>query len=126
MPGITAAELIRHQISHNNSGIEAQYELFIPGQLIYFEGHFDDLPILPGLVQIKWAVEYAKNISGRLHVRQINRLKFSGLILPNTTLTLSINYKEETGRADFYFRSDTSNKKDNNRTFSQGQLIYCD
>ena len=115
MTGFSNADLI----SQHTHGFEASFQLFIPAQLIYFKGHFNNLPILPGLVQIKWAIEFSTQLSKRNQIKKINRLKFSGLILPNTTLTLSIHYKMESGRADFRYHNDTV-------TFSQGQLLYRD
>jgi 3-hydroxymyristoyl/3-hydroxydecanoyl-(acyl carrier protein) dehydratase len=119
---ITTANVLTKHIN----GQEARYRLLIPGQLVYFEGHFPDRPILPGLVQIKWAVDFAKNLSGRFRIKQISRLKFSGVILPNTTLTLAIHYKAEEGRADFCYINEHNGTGGHVHTFSQGQLIYRD
>jgi len=121
MTGITTATVLNQHIS----GHEANYQLLIPEQLIYFAGHFPDFPVLPGLVQIKWAVDFAKNISGHSHIKQINRLKFSGLILPNTTLSLTIHFDAEAGRANFRYHKNSGNN-DRSITFSQGQLLYRD
>src|SRR5271154_6573576 len=37
-----------------------ELNLMIPHDLIYFRGHFPNFPILPGIVQIEWAMEYAR------------------------------------------------------------------
>jgi 3-hydroxymyristoyl/3-hydroxydecanoyl-(acyl carrier protein) dehydratase len=44
------------------SGASATYRLRVPPTLEHFRGHFPGFPILPGVVQLDWAVRF-----GRLH-----------------------------------------------------------
>lgn len=37
-----------------------ELELSLPRGLLYFEGHFDDFAILPGVVQLHWAIGLAR------------------------------------------------------------------
>ena len=48
---------IRHQESSENT---VTLSLFIGEELNAFKGHFDSAPIVPGVVQIKWVIEFAK------------------------------------------------------------------
>ncbi len=50
-----------HAVSAVDGGVVL--DLFIPETLVWFEGHFADAPILPGVVQIDWAL-----LLGRRHL----------------------------------------------------------
>ena len=70
--------------------------LKLPADLVYFQGHFPDQPVLAGVVQLNWAVEFARqylNIKG--NVTSVEVLKFQQLILPSTTLQLSLELKTD-------------------------------
>ena len=71
---VTQAELARvfaareptmpafHLVSQSNES--AVVEMRPSPALIYFDGHFDDAPILPGVVQIDWAIELGRGLFG--------------------------------------------------------------
>src|SRR5690242_4306687 len=54
--------VIETQIDTNTC--QAIMHLQIQADLIYFAGHFPDFPLLPGVVQLDWAIHYAKLIFG--------------------------------------------------------------
>lgn len=67
--------------------------LFVPASLPQFTGHFPGHPILPGVLQVHWAVHLGTArfaIPGRFS-RLIN-LKFQKPILPDSELTLNLSY----------------------------------
>ena len=70
-------------------------QLLIPKDLDYFNGHFPGAPILAGVVQLHWAVEYAKqNFSlTELDVKNIEVLKFQVVIIPGQKLNLTLTRK---------------------------------
>ena len=41
-------------------GPAAQIDFVVPNDLEYFDGHFPGAPIVPGVVQIKWAIDGAR------------------------------------------------------------------
>lgn len=58
----------------------------------WLEGHFPGQPILPGVVQIGWAAEYAARLmSRRQPPMQLQRIKFRQPILPGAQLTLALH-----------------------------------
>lgn len=72
--------------------------LFIPVQIVFFQGHFPNAPILPGMVQVDWAIFFAhKFFKVRpemfLHIEQ---LKFTAVIKPNITLFLALKLENDT------------------------------
>ncbi len=46
--------------------------LTVPDDLLYFDGHFRVAPVLPGVVQVDWAIHY-----GRLHLGLTGAFKAS-------------------------------------------------
>lgn len=84
--------------------------LLIPENLYYFQGHFEQAAILPGVTQIDWVMyfigEYFKVDTRRLV--SIDQLKFQHIVRPNYEVEFSLeriasnkyqfNYKSEHGQ----------------------------
>ncbi|WP_052417530.1 ApeI family dehydratase [Cellvibrio mixtus] len=98
--------------------------LFVAPDLAGFAGHFPDFPILPGVVQLDWAVHYAREfLLIEEPVLRVERLKYTCPIIPNTRLQLNLCYDSRKGAVDFRFYryADDSNEV----LFSQGRLVYA-
>jgi acyl-CoA synthetase (AMP-forming)/AMP-acid ligase II/3-hydroxymyristoyl/3-hydroxydecanoyl-(acyl carrier protein) dehydratase len=85
----------------------ALLELVVPADLLYFDGHFPVAPVLPGVVQVEWAIHY-----GRRHFalapafKGINALKFQQMIRPGEPVRLELVHDEAKGSLNFrYFSS---------------------
>ncbi|WP_188109697.1 AMP-binding protein [Pseudohalioglobus sediminis] len=84
----------------------------------YFEGHFPQGPVLPGVVQVTWAEAYARrhlDISGTFAGMQA--LKFKEIVRPNSMLDLELDW--DTGRGGLEFRFSSAGK-----VHSQGRLLF--
>jgi len=67
--------------------------LTIPADLFYFDGHFAEAPILPGVVQVDWAIAIGRRYFDLPPVfRAVNMLKFQQVIRPEQIVTLELNY----------------------------------
>jgi 3-hydroxymyristoyl/3-hydroxydecanoyl-(acyl carrier protein) dehydratase len=69
----------------------------VPDTSDYFNGHFPGFPILPAVAQVDIIMRYASdlfNIGAGLS--EIKRIKFNHIIQPDTSLTLSLEKKENT------------------------------
>lgn len=65
--------------------------LTIDADLRCFQGHFDDVAVVPGIVQLDWAVTFAHEyLSMQGNVLDVSVLKFQKLLLPEMIVQLEI------------------------------------
>lgn len=91
----------------------------LPRQLIYFDGHFEQQAILPGIVQVHWAEFYGRkflHVSGKFS--QIEALKFQMLLLPDQLVSISLRYDADKQKLLFSYFSETGNH-------SSGRICYA-
>ncbi|MDH3613130.1 MAG: hypothetical protein OEU90_10975 [Gammaproteobacteria bacterium] len=68
-------------------------KLDISPDLTWFRGHFPDQPVLPGVIQLHWAVIVSRaffEFSGS--PRELKRLKFKKIVTPPRVLELSLRW----------------------------------
>ena len=70
---------------------------YVPENLIYFKGHFDNCPILRGVAQLDLAIYYAcENFSiQKADIAAVDAMKFMKVIKPKTNITLELSIKNE-------------------------------
>lgn len=93
-------------------------DFFLQADIIYFKGHFPDSPVLPGVVQIHWAVHFAKkffNIAG--HVKNSPSIKFMNILSEKQKVTLKIEKSEDHSYISFIYFDDS-------QIYSKGCLYY--
>jgi 3-hydroxymyristoyl/3-hydroxydecanoyl-(acyl carrier protein) dehydratase len=71
--------------------------LKVQASLDYFKGHFPGTPILAGVVQLDWAVNFAYDHLNLLSttVKQVEVLKFKEMIHPDQIIDLSLIRKSD-------------------------------
>ena len=95
----------------------ATIKLKISSGLHWFNGHFPDQPVLPGVVQLHWAVLFAQACFGFTAVpTEIKRLKFKKIVMPPQELELTVS-KHGSGEVQFEFSSPDA-------TNSEGRLVF--
>lgn len=81
------------------------FEIFFAPENAYFNGHFSIAKILPGAVQLHFAVRFAQKFLSEVGtLKGVKRLKFSNVILPSENVTLSIK-KEKTFYSFTYLKN---------------------
>jgi 3-hydroxymyristoyl/3-hydroxydecanoyl-(acyl carrier protein) dehydratase len=84
---------------------DVQLTLHVQPDLQWFEGHFPDVGLLPGVIQTTWVVEFARryfHLPGDF--RSMSNMKFMRFIMPDTTVTLGLRYIAEKGELSFEYR----------------------
>ncbi len=83
--------------------------LSFPKNAQYFQGHFPQIAILPGFVQVHFAMFFAKKYwSFTSDITHIKKLRFSKIITPETDVSLFIEYFSSQKIAFKYFLADTA------------------
>ncbi|KPA94735.1 AMP-binding protein [Pseudomonas asplenii] len=81
-------------------------QLAVPPDLAYFSGHFPVTPVLPGVVQVDWALELSRE---RLELPAkfagMEVLKFQQLVRPGDQIELSLRFDQARGKLYFAFRN---------------------
>jgi acyl-coenzyme A synthetase/AMP-(fatty) acid ligase len=82
-------------------------ELAIPPDLAHFTGHFPQTPILPGVVQIDWAIGLARELITDLppSFQGMEVLKFQQLARPGDQLRLTLRFDRERSKLHFAYRN---------------------
>lgn len=92
-------------LERTSDGLTLQF--VVPEDSGYFTGHFPGVPLLPGVVQIGWAVEF-----GRQHVpfdaqfRALAGVKFTRVIQPGAMVALQLAFDAGARELSFEYRSD--------------------
>lgn len=95
------------RLSASQSDDHWQLELGIPPDLAHFTGHFPQTPVLPGVVQIDWAIALARELIVDLPPRfqGMEVLKFQQLARPGDQLQLTLRFDRERGKLHFAYRN---------------------
>lgn len=106
--------VLRKNVAENS----AEYSLKIPNNLAYFEGHFKGMPLVPGVVQLNWVVEFAKTDLGlQGSVSKGDQIKFTNFMKPDDEVSLCLKYNIEKSSLSY-------NYKANERSYSSGRLTF--
>ena len=92
--------------------------LRIPLDLVYFPGHFPQAPVLPGAVQVAWALSLASTRLGtppRCHIMEA--LKFQQLLRPGDRVELSFHHDPSRHKLHFAYRH-------GDKAYSSGRLAW--
>ena len=95
-------EILDKQATDKGWCIEAR----VPANLVYLRGHFDDTPVVAGVVQLKWVGEWLVQQSGRdLNITRLEAIKFHRLLLPEETFSAELKHNAANASWSFVIRS---------------------
>lgn len=79
--------------------------LYLTDNSLCFAGHFPTRPIVPGVIQLGWALQFGKDLGlPPENFLGISRCKFMAVIEPFTTITLTL--RREQSRLNFTLESE--------------------
>lgn len=65
------------------------------GEELYFQGHFPQAPILPGVMQLQFAHQAAEEMLGRrLTLKAVKKMKFVKVIEPSDRISVELEGDE--------------------------------
>jgi 3-hydroxymyristoyl/3-hydroxydecanoyl-(acyl carrier protein) dehydratase len=106
-------------LSGRNGVADGHLLLDITPELAWFRGHFPGRPVLPGIVQVHWAVLASAAYFGFQQVPAvIKRLKFKNVIVPPSVVELSV---ARSTKIEVSFAYTGAGKQ-----FSEGRLVFED
>lgn len=113
--GVLYPEVIRVE----GDGVRAaRLDLRVTPEIEHFTGHFPGAAILPGVVQVDWAVHFARlHLPLRGEFSALENLKFLSVIQPGEELSLSLEWDSERQRLDFSYAGAA-------RKCSAGRIVF--
>ena len=111
---IVSPEIVSESVDSNR----AEFDIRVPPELVFLQGHFPGEPVLPGVVQVHWAIELAsERFDLKPDFTAIEGLKFHRVIEPGAALRLVVEYDDAPGRMRFCYTSGGD-------TCSQGRVLF--
>lgn len=101
---------------------EAILRVRLQPELVFFQGHFPEIQILPGVVQIHWAEHFGRSLLGecmpeRAKFLRMEVVKFYQVAQPGQEMTVLLSL-DQRGRLSFRFH-------DGDVDFSSGRLVFA-
>ena len=96
---------------------EWSLQLAVPADLAYFSGHFPKAPVLPGVVQVEWALQLGQqllDLPGKFAGMEV--LKFQQLVRPGDEVQLHLRFDPVRSKLYFAYRNETA-------TCSSGRIL---
>jgi acyl-CoA synthetase (AMP-forming)/AMP-acid ligase II len=93
-------------VSQQQVDDQLRLDLIVPLDLAHFTGHFPTTPILPGVMQVDWAINLAQRllpVPPRFAGMEV--LKFQQLVRPGDHITLTLRFDNERGKLHFAYRN---------------------
>jgi len=86
---------------------QAALSLDLVPQLRVFDGHFPGVPVLPGVVQLDWAIRFARQAFADLPPRflRAEQLKFQLPVLPPLQLDITLDWNAQAKQLTFRYSS---------------------
>ncbi|MES0301704.1 ApeI family dehydratase [Citrobacter sedlakii] len=112
-------EIERHQAQPH----QIETVLHLDPSLFWFRGHFAVQPLLPGVAQMDWVMHYATTLLApgwRFH--SIQNVKFQAPLLPDSTVTLTLNWQEARQILAFSYQRHDGEAR---HTASSGKIRLC-
>lgn len=86
---------------------EIKAHISVPGDSPWFDGHFPEAPVLPGVAQLGMVHDLlCLAMNQRLPVEQVSRVRFKQMIRPDRALILTVKTGDASGIHSFRITGD--------------------
>ena len=97
--------------------------LQVEAGLFWFQGHFPELPILPGVAQLDWVMHYGVTLlAPDKQFAAVENIKFQQPVPPDSLLQLRIDWDAEKSRLSFRYSLLTDGGE---QSASSGKIALC-
>ncbi|MGV6989164.1 AMP-binding protein [Testudinibacter sp. P80/BLE/0925] len=106
-------DISRHQ--------EQQFIGTIPLDLTYFSGHFSSFPLVPGVVQLQWAIQLVESLGLPAQIDGVENLKYQQFIRPNNEIIMTLRWDSIKSKLTFNIT-----KEEDSQTVicASGRIVY--
>jgi acyl-CoA synthetase (AMP-forming)/AMP-acid ligase II len=95
-------------------------ELHIGADLLYFDGHFNAAPVLPGVAQLNWAITLGRRYFKLPPVfSAVHALKFQQIIAPDSVIMMELQHEPSKGTLHFRLYSPAGQH-------ASGRIVFSD
>lgn len=92
-------------------------ELEVLEELVFFPGHFPQQSVLPGVVMVDWAIEFAQQyLPVSVQFKTMEALKFRQVVTPPMKVLLRLEFKAKTEKLHFSYEGGQG------QAFSSGKI----
>jgi acyl-CoA synthetase (AMP-forming)/AMP-acid ligase II/3-hydroxymyristoyl/3-hydroxydecanoyl-(acyl carrier protein) dehydratase len=89
----------------------------VPEDLCYLRGHFPQVPVVPGVCQLRWVIQGIESYLGRtLHLTAMEAVKFHHMLFPGQAFFLEVRLDREASKWGYRIFSDE-------QIFASGRLL---
>ncbi len=76
---------------------EGVLEGIVPEDLVYLKDHFAEFPLVPGVIELQWAVDFIPCLIGceSVEIEKIQKLKYQKFLRPNDRFVLKLKWQAE-------------------------------
>ncbi|WP_168173717.1 AMP-binding protein [Thalassospira sp. TSL5-1] len=100
----TPPALLPGIVARSRENDSARLTLRLSPDMLYFQGHFPGSPILPGVVQLHWAVHYAQDAFDIvITAYEVTQLKYRKVITPDDQIHLQLTHDAARGQVKFTY-----------------------
>lgn len=93
-------------------------EVFVQESMTFFEGHFQDHPVLPGVAMVFWVEHFSRTLFGvEGQAKRVRKLKFQKVVRPGAALIIEMFLDKEQNSVRFSVTSETA-------VHASGQLVF--
>jgi acyl-coenzyme A synthetase/AMP-(fatty) acid ligase/3-hydroxymyristoyl/3-hydroxydecanoyl-(acyl carrier protein) dehydratase len=100
------------------SACAVSLQVEIAAQSPYFDGHFHEAPVLPGVAQLDWVVRFGREFFD-LPPRflRMEGVKFQQVIKPGPPIEMALSFDADRGRLSFALKSETG-------SHASGRIVF--
>jgi acyl-coenzyme A synthetase/AMP-(fatty) acid ligase len=91
----------------------------VPENLYYLTGHFPQVPVVPGVCQLRWVIKSLETYSGSpLHITAMEAVKFHHMLFPGQVFFLEMKFDRQGSKWVYRIFSEE-------QTFASGRLLMA-